>query len=113
MEHTWDVRTALKNWFRVVRESGYLIIAVPHRDLYEKLKILPSRWNIDHRYMFLIGKAELPNTLDVVEEVRESLTDYDIKYLKTGDEGHTITDLLRHSDGEYQIDMAVRKVRKE
>lgn len=49
--------------------------------------------------MFLIGKAEVLNTLDVVEEVRESLADYDIKYLKTGDEGHTITDLLRHSDG--------------
>ena len=113
LEHMRDVRTALKNWFRVVREGGYLIVAVPHRDLYEKRTTLPSRWNIDHKHMFLIGKAEAPDTLDIVEEVRESLDGYDIKYVKTCDEGHTITDPLVHSDGEYQIEVVIQKVRKE
>lgn len=110
LEHMYDVRVALKNWFRVVRKGGYLLLAIPHRDLYEKKKQFPSRWNSDHKHMFLIGRAEPPDTLDIVEEIRESLKNYDIKYVKTCDEGHTITDPLKHSDGEYQIEIVIQKI---
>lgn len=78
LEHMYDVQTSLKNWFRVVRKSGYLILAIPHRNLYEKIKA--------------------------------ALTDYDVKYIKACDEGHTITDPLVHSDGEYQIEIVIQKV---
>lgn len=110
LEHMYDVRTALKNWFRVVRRGGYLLLAIPHRDLYEKRTQLPSRWNPDHKHMFLIGRAEPPDTLDIVEEIRESLNGYDIKYIKACDYGHTITDPNRHSDGEYQIEIVIQKL---
>lgn len=109
LEHMSDVRVALKNWFRIVREGGYLILAIPHRDLYEKKRRLPSRWNGDHKHMFLIGKAESPDTLDIVEEIRKSLTDFDVKYIKACDEGHTITDPYIHSNGEYQIEIVLQK----
>ena len=110
LEHMYDVQIALKNWFRVVRKGGYLLLAIPHRDLYEKKKTLPSRWNGDHKHMFLIGKSEPPDTLDIVEEIRNALTDYDIKYIKACDEGHTITDPLKHSNGEYQIEIVIQKI---
>ncbi|MBQ9480097.1 MAG: class I SAM-dependent methyltransferase, partial [Selenomonadaceae bacterium] len=110
LEHMYDVRVALKNWFRVVRRGGYLLLAIPHRDLYEKKTQLPSRWNADHKHMFLIGRAEPPDTLDIIEEIRESLSNYDIKYVKACDEGHTITDPLKHSDGEYQIELVIQKL---
>lgn len=110
LEHVADVRVALRNWFRLVRKGGFLLLAVPHRNLYEKKRRLPSRWNFDHKHMFLIGKAEAPDTLDIVEEVRNSITGYDIKYVKTCDEGHTITDPNVHSNGEYQIEMVIQKV---
>lgn len=109
LEHMSDVRIALRNWFRVVREGGYLLLAVPHRDLYEKKSRLPSRWNGDHKHMFLIGKSELPDTLDIVEEIKESISGYDIKYIKVCDEGHTINNPYRHSDGEYQIEIVIQK----
>lgn len=109
LEHMVNVRVSLQNWFRIVKPGGYLILAVPHRDLYEKKKTLPSRWNMDHKHMFLLGRAEKPDTLDIMEEIRESLTNYDIKYAKACDEGHTITDPLKHSDGEYQIEVVVQK----
>jgi len=64
----------------------------------------------DHKHMFLIGKKEAPDTLDIVEEIHESLVDYDIKYVKSCDEGHTITDPNIHSDGEYQIEMVIQKL---
>ncbi len=110
LEHVCDVRVALKNWFRVVRPGGYLIVAIPHRDLYEKKLTLPSRWNADHKHMFLIGRSEAPDTLDIVEEVKQSLTKYDIKYVKACDYGHTITDPMVHSDGEFQIEMVIQKI---
>lgn len=109
LEHMRDVRVALENWFRVVKKGGYLIVAIPHRDLYEKKKELPSRWNSDHKHMFLIGKEELPDTLDIIQEIKCSLENYDIKYVKACDEGHTIIDPLQHSDGEYQIEVVIKK----
>ncbi len=109
LEHMQDVRVALSNWFRVVREGGYLIIAVPHRDLYEKRLRLPSRWNADHKHMFLIGEKDNYDTLDIVEEVRESMSNYYIIYVKMCDYGHTINDPMIHSDGEYQIEMVIQK----
>ncbi|MBQ6298418.1 MAG: class I SAM-dependent methyltransferase [Selenomonadaceae bacterium] len=110
LEHMYDVQTALKNWFRVVKKGGYLLLAIPHRDLYEKRKQLPSRWNNDHKHMFLIGRSEPPDTLDIVEEIKNALEGYDIKYIKTCDEGHTIIDPLVHSDGEYQIEIVIQKI---
>lgn len=113
LEHMVDVRIALKNWFRVVREGGTLILYIPHRDLYEKKRTLPSRWNIDHKHMFLIGRAEAPDTLDIVEEIKVSLTGYDIEYVKKCDEGHTIDNPLVHSDGEYSIEIIIRKLKAD
>lgn len=110
LEHMSDVRIALKNWFRVVRKGGFLILAIPHRDLYEKKDRLPSRWNTDHKHMFLIGKEEAPDTLDIIKEIKESIDGYDIKYVKACDENHTITDPLVHSDGEYQIEIVIQRI---
>ena len=106
----YDVRIALKNWFRVVRKGGYLLLAIPHRDLYEKKNQLPSRWNGDHKHMFLIGRAEPPDTLDICEEIKESISNYDVKYIKACDEGHTIVNPLIHSDGEFQIEVVIQKL---
>lgn len=113
LEHMVDVRVALRSWFRVVRKGGYLIIAVPERDLYEKRLRLPSRWNIDHKHMFLIGRAESPDTLDLVEEIRESLSNYEIQYVKRCNEGCTVTDPDIHSDGEYQIEVVIKKKKEK
>ena len=109
LEHMKDVCVAIRNWFRVVKHGGYLIIAVPHRDLYEKKSSLPSRFNMDHKHMFLIGDEEKPDTLDIVREIKNSIRGYEIEYVKKCDEGHTIDDPMKHSDGEYQIELVVKK----
>src|SRR5688500_12829274 len=48
LEHLQYPHDAVLNWFRVVKPGGYLIICVPHRDLYEKKRLLPSIWNAEH-----------------------------------------------------------------
>lgn len=111
IEHVDDVRVALKNWFRVVKKGGYLLLYLPERDLYEKQSQLPSRWNPHHKHMFLLGgDTDQKDTLDIIEEIKNSLTGYKIKYAKICDEGHTITNPLLPSDGEYSIEVVVQKI---
>ena len=52
LEHMTMPDISLLNWWRVLKSGGYLILYVPHRDLYEKRETLPSRWNSDHKHFF-------------------------------------------------------------
>lgn len=109
LEHVDDVRCTLKNGFRILRSGGFLILYIPHRDLYGKRTSLPSRFNPHHKHMFLIGRREAPDTLDIVEEIRESLDNYEVQYVKICDNGY-----IRHSDtdpseGEYSVEVVIRK----
>ena len=109
LEHVVNPRIALQNWWRVLKNGGYLILYVPHRDLYEKKKTLPSRWNTDHKHFFLLDQDDGPDTLGVRPLIRRSLTDHEIVYAKECRDGHTHTDPEIHSNGEYSIEVVIRK----
>ncbi len=110
IEHLPDPSEGVKNWFRVVKPGGYLIIYLPHRDLYEKETTLPSRFNPNHRHFFLVDRDEEPDTLGIVPLIEKTLNDFEIIYAKECSEGHTITDSGIHSDGEYSIEVVIRKI---
>ncbi len=57
LEHLVDPVEGLRNWFRVIRENGYLVISVPDEDLYEQ-GIFPSIYNRDHKWTFTIYKKK-------------------------------------------------------
>ena len=109
LEHIPDVTIALKNWSRVVKKNGYLILYIPHRDLYEKKKSLPSRFNDDHKHFFLLEKDEEPDTIGILQLIAKTLSNQEIIYAKECSEGHTITDPLLHSNGEYSIEVVIKK----
>lgn len=112
LEHLGNPYVAMRNWWRVVKYGGYLIIFIPHRDLYEKQKNLPSRWNKDHKWFFLPENDELPDALGLKNIIDKSLSGFELIYLKVCDEGHIITDSAIHSDGEYSIEAVLKKVVK-
>ncbi|MDD5579620.1 MAG: methyltransferase domain-containing protein [Methylobacter sp.] len=56
LEHLADPAEGLRNWLRVVREDGYLVVTVPDEDLYEQ-GIFPSTFNRDHKWTFTIFKS--------------------------------------------------------
>ena len=68
LEHMVDPHTALRNWIRITKPGGYLVITVPEEDLYEHLK-WPSRFNGDHKWSFSIGKSKggMPKATNVME----------------------------------------------
>jgi hypothetical protein len=92
-----------------LRPGGYLILYVPHRDLYEKRTALPSIWNGDHKFFILPFEDDLPYTLGLAELVSGALPDAIIEYVIECSDGHTVDDPLEHSDGEYSIEIVARK----
>lgn len=109
LEHMIDESVALKNWWRVVKSGGYLILYIPHRDLYEKRKSLPSQWNPDHKHFFLLDKDEEPDTIGVIPLIGRTLSGYEIEYAKVCDEGYVDHGQDSHSDGEYSIEVVLKK----
>jgi SAM-dependent methyltransferase len=111
LEHVDDAGETLQNWFRVLKPGGYLILYIPHRDLYEKKDKLPSRFNPNHRSFFLIDREDLPDTVGIIPLVERTLQNYEIIYCKECSEGLTITDPQAHSNGEYSIEMVIKKLK--
>jgi len=109
LEHTVDLTVTLLNWWRVLKKGGYLILYLPHRDLYEKKRTLPSRWNKDHKHFFLIDIDETPDTVGLIPLIQKTLSNFEIIYAKECNYGHTITDPEIHSDGEYSIEILILK----
>ena len=72
LEHLVDPREGLRNWFRVVKPGGHLVITVPDEDLYEQ-GVFPSTFNRDHKWTFTIWKAASwsPRSINVLDLVRD------------------------------------------
>jgi len=92
-----------------LKKNGYLILYLPHRDLYEKKQTLPSRFNEDHKHFFLLENDEEPDTIGVLSLLARTLDNYEIIYAKECSEGHTIFDSVLHSNGEYSIEVVIKK----
>ena len=112
LEHIANPYLALKNWICITRIFGHLILLVPHRDLYEKKRELPSRWNPDHKFFLLPDEEDLPYTLSLKKLIQDSVGDQvAIVYLKVCDEGWQDLGNDAHSCGEYSIEAVLKRIR--
>jgi SAM-dependent methyltransferase len=109
LEHVDNVESTLRNWYRVLKPGGYLILYLPDRNLFEKKRTLPSRWNETHRHFFLLDRDELPDTVGVIPLIERALSGYQILQARVCDEGYESMGPKGHSKGEYSIEVIIRK----
>jgi SAM-dependent methyltransferase len=107
LEHITDYKATIKEWFRVIKEGGCLVITVPHRDLYERKLALPSKWNSDHRRFYQAST--------LLKEIEESLevNNYRIREFKEDDSGYDYTiPLDKHPHGTLELLIVVQKIKQ-
>lgn len=105
LEHIDDYVATLREWHRVLRVGGYMIVAVPHQFLYEKQTAPPSRFNEDHKRFYTPGS--------LLAEVEEALApnSYRLRHLADNDRDFTYcAPPDRHSGGSYEIEMVLQKI---
>jgi SAM-dependent methyltransferase len=111
LEHLADPVVALTNGCRILRQGGHLIVLVPHRNLYEKTKTLPSNWNSEHKWFRLPDRAEAPHTLSLEDVIRRAdLAGVEAVSLRVLDEGydHKLPADV-HPEGELSIEAILRR----
>jgi len=95
LEHMNNPRSALREWWQLVKPGGHLFFIVPDEDLYEQ-GVFPSRFNRDHKATFTICKAHSwsPASYNVLDLARE-LPGGRLVSVVLQDQGYDRT-LLRH-----------------
>lgn len=58
LEHMVDVNVSMRNWLRVLKPRGYLVVTIPEWDLYEH-RHWPSKFNGDHKWSWTLKMAGL------------------------------------------------------
>jgi ubiquinone/menaquinone biosynthesis C-methylase UbiE len=68
LEHMVDPSEAMRNWLRVLKPGGHLVVVVPDEDLYEQGQ-WPSTWNDDHKWTFTTCKEDSwsPKSINLVD----------------------------------------------
>jgi SAM-dependent methyltransferase len=68
LEHLHDPAGGLRNWLRVLRAGGHIIVTIPDEDMYEQ-GVFPSTYNRDHKRTFTIYKHKSwsPCSVNVLE----------------------------------------------
>jgi SAM-dependent methyltransferase len=106
LEHIDNRYSAIAEWYRVLKRGGNIVIVVPHRDLYEKRRRLPSKWNPDHKVFYT--PASLLREVESVLPVNSCR----VRHMQDNDRGHDYTQSNEeHSLGEYEIELVLEKLR--
>jgi SAM-dependent methyltransferase len=106
-EHIGDWLGVLRDWYRLLRVGGFLVIVVPHQLLFERKRKLPSPINPDHKRFYtprsLLGEIET-----AFEE-----NSYRVRHLVENDAGFDYSILpYQGTDGCYEIELVVEKLAK-
>ena len=105
LEHVKDARATIREWFRVLRIGGFLVVCVPHQYLYERRIELPSPWNLDHRRFYT------PATLMADVEAALEPNSYRVRHLIDNDLGYDYAiPLHQHPGGCYEIELVLERI---
>ena len=105
LEHVEHYRSALAEWYRVLRVGGYLILAVPHQWLDERKALLPSLHNRGHRRYY--------TPASLMREIEDSLPvgGYRVRHLRDNDDNfdYTVPPHMK-ARGCREIELVVERI---
>jgi predicted SAM-dependent methyltransferase len=114
LEHIRNPEIALKNWLRILKPGGHLIVMVPDEDMYEQ-GVFPSTFNSDHKWTFAVFKTaswsrRSRNLLDLITTLGEGADLIKIEQL-TGSYRFSLPrqDQTQTPIGESAIEFIIRK----
>lgn len=109
LEHMYNPKATILDWWKLVKPGGYLFVLVPDEDLYEQ-GVFPSRFNHDHKATFTIAKANSwsPVSHNMLE-LAQSLPGGELVSLQLQDRGY---DRRLMSYGQNQPDYFIRLLAK-
>jgi ubiquinone/menaquinone biosynthesis C-methylase UbiE len=114
LEHLDSPYEALRNWFRIIKSGGYLVITMPDEDKYEQGQF-PSTFNKNHKWTFTIWKETSwsNNSISILNLVKVFNDEASIEKIELLN--HTYLNLPRQDQTllpttECGIEIIIRKV---
>jgi SAM-dependent methyltransferase len=114
LEHLVDPYEGLRNWIRVTKPGGHIVITIPDEDLYEQGQ-WPSDKNLDHRHTFTVNKKSswAPNSINLFTLLSSADPAIDVRKIEVLDASFRY-DLPRYDQtatpiGECAIEVVIRK----
>lgn len=77
LEHMVDPKMSLRNWIRVVKPGGYLVITVPEWEMYERRQ-WPSRFNGDHKWAWCTTDVSAGHIINVHKFLEDFLDEVSV-----------------------------------
>lgn len=79
LEHLDDPFEAFKNWIRICKRGGYIIVTIPDEDLYEQ-GVYPFNFNPAHKTSWTISKRESwsPKSVSVANLLYEFIDEIEV-----------------------------------
>jgi SAM-dependent methyltransferase len=119
LEHMHDPEEAIRNWWRVLKPRGHMIVVVPDEDLYEQ-GVWPSTFNPDHKATFTIfkhaGRSWSPVSVNIIDLLSTLPHDAEILTIQLLDKtflyGAPRIDQTGTLVGESAIEFVVRKAQR-
>lgn len=114
LEHLHDPYVGLKNWFRILKPKGHLVVTIPEEDLYEQ-GVWPSNKNLDHKWSFTVWKEHSwsPHSVNILSLLQGLGESADIRSISVEDSGYRYSvpgfDQTLTPTAESAIEFIVRK----
>jgi SAM-dependent methyltransferase len=106
LEHIANPGQALGEWFRVLRIGGFLVVTVPHQQLYERKPMPTSRWGGNEHLRFY-------TVANLTKEIEESLPvgEFRFRLIRDNDSGFNYdVPPDEYPTGCYEIETVIQRI---